>query len=66
MENGRLYGALRKAHTKKKRKEESTKQLRRENGAGAIFFGPFDVQRHNELNQRKEPKSEKKLYSRQE
>ncbi|KAI1001036.1 hypothetical protein K3495_g7160 [Podosphaera aphanis] len=69
MGNRRLLGAVSEANAKKKRKESSIKQLRAEDGSGAVFFGPPEVQRYNELNQQmeseKEQESQDKLYPRQ-
>ncbi|KAI0996773.1 hypothetical protein K3495_g11411 [Podosphaera aphanis] len=58
MENGRLKEALNKANAKKKRKKTTIEHLRAEDGSGAVFFGPSEIQRHNELNQQKDQEKE--------
>ncbi|KAI0995407.1 hypothetical protein K3495_g12773 [Podosphaera aphanis] len=70
MENERLKEALNKANAKKKRKKTTIEHLRAEDGSGAVFFGPSEIQRYNELNQQKdqekEQESQEKLRRRQE
>ncbi|KAI0993532.1 hypothetical protein K3495_g14652 [Podosphaera aphanis] len=70
MENERLKEALNKANAKKKRKKTTIEHLRAEDGSGAVFFGPSEIQRYNELNQQKdqekEQESQEKLRRRRE
>ncbi|KAI0996728.1 hypothetical protein K3495_g11454 [Podosphaera aphanis] len=70
MENERLKEALNKANAKKKRKKTTIEHFRAEDGSGAVFFGPSEIQRYNELNQKKdqekEQESQEKLRRRQE
>ncbi|KAI0998218.1 hypothetical protein K3495_g9977 [Podosphaera aphanis] len=69
MENERLKEALNKANAKKGNKT-TIEHLRAEDGSGAVFFGPSEIQRYNELNQQKdqekEQESQEKLRRRQE
>ncbi|KAI1002638.1 hypothetical protein K3495_g5562 [Podosphaera aphanis] len=69
MENERLKETLNKANAKK-RKKTTMEHLRAEDGSSAVFFGPSEIQRYNELNQQKdqekEQESQEKLRRRQE
>ncbi|KAI0996411.1 hypothetical protein K3495_g11770 [Podosphaera aphanis] len=43
---------------RRREKKTTIEHLRAEDGSGAVFFGPSEIQRYNELNQQKDQEKE--------